>query len=94
LDLSLPGPDEPTAAGAPGEPAADCADDCLEGASAAVCPLSSADGGGQAPDRGHDRYRAGKGGVLVGDRPRGQSEPGRMSPDHLRTMAEVLISTN
>jgi hypothetical protein len=35
-----------------------------------LCAVSAADGGRQAPDRGHHRDRAGDGGVPVGDRAR------------------------
>ena len=73
LDLSLPGADEPVAAGAAGGAAEGRAGDRLEGAGAAVWPLSAADGGRQAAERGHHRDRARDGGVPVGDRPRGRA---------------------
>ena len=92
LDLSLPGPDEPLAAGAPGEAAADRAGDCLEGAGAAVCALSAADGGRQAPDRGHHRDRAGDGGVPVGDRPRDRAPLGCLAPTAPPVIVEDPIS--
>ena len=92
LDLSLSGPDEPRAAGAPGGLASDRAGDCLEGAGAAVRAVSPADGGRQAPDRGHHRDRAGDGGLPVGDRARDRAALGRIKPNELTVIAEDLLS--
>ena len=92
LDLSLSGPDEPRAAGAPGGLASDRAGDCLESAGAAVRAVSSADGGRQAPDRGHHRDRAGNGGLPVGDRARDRAALGRIKPNELTVIAEGPIS--
>ena len=92
LDLSLSGPDEPLAAGAPGGLASDRAGDRLESAGAAVRAVSPADGGRQAPDRGHHRDRARNGGLPVGDRARDRAALGRIKPNELTVIAEDPIS--
>ena len=68
------------------------AGDCLESAAAAVRPVSSADGGRQAPDRGHHRDRAGNGGLPVGDRARDRAALGRIKPNAVTVIAEGPIS--
>ena len=71
---------------------ADRAGDRLEGAGAAVRAVSPADGGRQAPDRGHHRDRAGDGGLPVGDRARDRAALGRIKPNELTVIAEDLLS--
>ena len=64
------------------------AGDRLESAGAAVRAVSPADGGRQAPDRGHHRDRARNGGLPVGDRARDRAALGRIKPNELTVIAE------
>ena len=78
LDVSLPGADEPAAAGAAGRPAEGRVRRRLEGAAAPVRPLPQAHGPWQTPGGRHRGDRARDGGLPVGDRARGRATIGRL----------------